>query len=246
MLETDARFVIHKGSGIEARNLSALVSKGSASYVGGSSSSSDDWSYFHRSSTSALTSRGGLAIPRRSIHNRWRRPIRRRYTGGFFLDSSSRATPRNLRKPGGFCGINTFCGCSGLSRSMGVGSSMDSDDADAGGVIKYCVLAGLKLGSRLGPWTGDSGPRVRSRWLRFHSLWLCTFFSMSARSSFSFSARRSARTERSASVGDGRTAIRSCVGGGGRCMVGTSGAFLFCGCRLSASYRARKHAERGN
>jgi hypothetical protein len=226
-LGTATRFVIQGGSGIEARNLRALVSKGSASYMGRSSSSSDDWSYFHRSSTSALTSLGGLAIPRRSIHKRLRRPIRRRYAGEFSLDSSSRATPRNLKTAW------ISCAC-GLSRSIGVGSSKDPDDAEAGGVIRYCVLAGLKLGSCRGPWTGDRGPRVRSRWLRFHSLWLCTFFSMSARSSFSFSAKRSARSDRSASADrpSGRTAIRSCVGGGGRCTVRASGAFLFCGCEV--------------
>lgn len=30
---------------------------------------------------------------------------------------------------------------------MGVGSSKDADEADAGGVMRYCVFAGLKLGS---------------------------------------------------------------------------------------------------
>ena len=103
--------------------------------MGGSSSSSDDWSYFHRSSTSALTSRGGLAIPRRSIQSLLRRPIRRLYAGGLVLDSSSRATPLNLKTGWGF---------SGLSRSMGVGSSKLTDEAEVGGVIKYCVFAALK------------------------------------------------------------------------------------------------------
>lgn len=79
--------------------------------------------------------------------------MRRRYFGGFASDFSSWATPLNL---------NTGKMCSGLSRSIGVGSSKDSDDAEAGGVIKYWVLAGLKLRSGLGPQTGDRGPLVRS------------------------------------------------------------------------------------
>jgi hypothetical protein len=108
------------------------VSEGSTSYVSGYSSSSDDSSYFHRSSISKVMwrgrGRGGVAILRRSIHNRPPRPIRRRYAGGFALDSSSRDTPRKLKTAGRL---------SGLSRSIGVGSSsMGSDDSEAGGVIK--------------------------------------------------------------------------------------------------------------
>ena len=77
------------------------------------------------------------------------------------MDFSSGDTPRNLKTGWSFCG---------LSRSIGVGSSNEAEDTDAGGVIKYWVLAGLKLSTCLGPCTGERGPWVRSTWPLFHSL----------------------------------------------------------------------------
>ena len=184
-----------------ARNFKARMSKGSTSYTEGSSSSESE-SYFQRSEL--LSSRGGVAIPLRSIHRRLKRPIRRRKDGCDELGDSLGPPALNW-KTGGRSGFLSSCMGSGASSSTSM-----SDEVEAGGVIRYCVFAGRNLSSVPCSLTGDSGSRVRSMWFRFHLRWFCTFISISACSSFSFSANLSDNKTRSWSRvrPSGRTGMR--------------------------------------
>ncbi|KAI6755253.1 hypothetical protein HG531_004359 [Fusarium graminearum] len=92
-------------------------------------------------------------MPRRSIHNRFKRPIRRRKAGWLPFDCSPDPA------------VNWNTDDSRLSSCIASGaisSTSISEDVDAGGVIRYWVLACRNLTSVPCSLTGDSGSRVSS------------------------------------------------------------------------------------
>lgn len=210
---------------MEVRYSNALVSYGSSSYTVGSSSSESE-SYFHRSEVSG-SALGFGARPRLSIHSRPRRPIRRRKAGWLAGSDSCTGKPALNWKTGIGGGLYTSI------RSCASSISIESEDIEAGGVIRYCVLAGRNFSSMPCSFTGDSGPVVRSMWFWFHLRWLAILFSRSKRSSLSFSTCLSASVMRSASMVRPSGLVGWRCGPAGRCIARFSMGLRFWGWRVS-------------